>query len=231
MSAPVNGRIAPPTALPSRVVALIGIRSPQRPQLVHWALRHDLAPHLYEVGDSVIDALAERPAALIAVDTPRAGPARRWCEALRERQVVAPILVLSANPHVEESALEAGADDFVHRDSPALIPRLDALYRRAAGVYTQVIACGPLELDRRARAVRVGGAPVRLTRIEHDLLARLLQARGRPLTLHEIQHEIIRAHGSGSAARRHVSNLKKKLGAAGRLIRTEWGVGYRIDWP
>lgn len=152
----------------------------------------------------------------------------------------APVVVLSAREREEEkvAALDAGADDYVEKPFALaeLLARLRAVLRRtgaeAAPAAQTVLRAGPLELDIAARVARVsGGEPLKLTPREWDLLVALMRGgAGRIVT----QRQLLRAvwgpaHVEDTQYLRvYVGHLRQKLGAAGRLIQTEPGVGYRF---
>lgn len=87
-------------------------------------------------------------------------------------------------------------------------------------------------MDLARRVARVdGGEPLRLTPREWDLLAALARAgAGRVVTQRQLLTAVWGpAHAEDAQYLRvYVGHLRQKLGAAGRLIRTEPGVGYRF---
>lgn len=154
--------------------------------------------------------------------------------ALREWTSV-PILVLSAVGEEEPKirALEAGADDYVTKPfSPReLVARLRAALRRAQPRRDDpVLRADGLELDLAAHEVRVEGAAVHLTPIEFRLLRTLMANRGRLLTHRALLTEVWGpAYGDDlPTLRTHMANLRRKVGASARHVKTEPGVGYRF---
>ena len=156
---------------------------------------------------------------------------------LRARSGV-PIIVVSARGQEEAkvAALDAGADDYVEKPfaMAELLARARATLRRAAasslGQETPVLRIGALEIDTDRRAVRVGGAPVKLTPREWDLLLTLARARGRVVTHRQILTTVWGpAHAEdGQYLRVYVGHVRQKLGEAASLLRTEPGIGYRF---
>jgi two-component system phosphate regulon response regulator PhoB len=103
-----------------------------------------------------------------------------------------------------------------------------ALLRRAPD--EDVLAAGPVALDRRSHQVRVEGTAVELTPTEFRLLEAFLASPARTFTREEL---VARAFGADSEAMArtvdaHVMKLRRKLGAAGALVATVFGVGYRL---
>jgi two-component system, OmpR family, KDP operon response regulator KdpE len=149
-----------------------------------------------------------------------------------------PILVLSAVGDETEKirALNAGADDYVTKpfNPGELIARLNAVLRRArAGAADPVIAIDDLEIDVAAHQVRQAGEPAHLTKTEFELLRVLAVNRGRLMTHRALLLEV---WGPGyendkQVLRVHMANLRRKVDRAGheRLIRTDPGVGYRLE--
>src|SRR5919197_5620417 len=106
------------------------------------------------------------------------------CRTLRERRNVVPIIMLTALDSEADAVLglEAGADDYVTKPfGPAeLRSRIRAVLRRAGtrALGDEVLAVGPLVLDRSAREVKVDGRPVELTFSEFELLQAMMSRPG-----------------------------------------------------
>ena len=77
----------------------------------------------------------------------------------------------------------------------------------------------------------VDGAAVDLTRVEFDLIAALASRPGAAVSrAWLVEHVLDSARDGGERTLDvHVSRLRRKLGRAGALIATVWGVGYRLD--
>jgi DNA-binding response OmpR family regulator len=89
---------------------------------------------------------------------------------------------------------------------------------------------GPLRLDVSRHEVSVDGQSVELTRAEFRILQCLVEASGRVLTRDRLldlalgqDHFVV-----DRTIDVHVSSLRRKLGAAGELVETVRGVGYRL---
>jgi len=155
-----------------------------------------------------------------------------------------PVIIVSARGREDEkvAALDTGADDYVEKPFALaeLLARVRAALRRAAaGARPEEgegqVTVGPLELDLARRVARVeGGEPLHLTPREWDLLAALARAgAGRIVTQRQLLTAIWGpAHAEDAQYLRvYVGHLRQKLGPAGTLIRTEPGVGYRLEVP
>lgn len=146
-----------------------------------------------------------------------------------------PVLVLSARQDARDRvrALELGADDFVAKPfwPEELSARIAARLRRPVLRREGVLTLGPLELDLPARRAAVHGVEVALTRVEFDLLAALAGRPGTAVPRTYLAEHVLDPEGEGAERTLdvHVSRLRKKLGEAGQLIATVWGIGYRLD--
>jgi len=164
------------------------------------------------------------------------------CRTLREQRNVVPIIMLTALDTEADAVqgLEAGADDYVTKPFglAELRSRVRAVLRRSGQrpLGREVVAVGPVSLDRGRREVTVDGEPVRLTFSEFELLARLMSEPGRLLN----RQELLRAIWGDSAYRDpraidvHIRHLREKLEQRPdepKLILTVRGAGYRFLEP
>src|SRR3712207_6344794 len=140
--------------------------------------------------------------------------------------------------------LAVGADGYMSKPfSPReLVARVQVMLRRprvpsVAGatspVEDSVRRLAELEVDEDSREVRVDGSVVDLTRTEFDLLAALASRPGRVLQRETLLREVWQTDWEGSVrlVEAHMSNLRRKLQAAGLSspeIKTVRGVGYRL---
>jgi len=152
------------------------------------------------------------------------------------------ILMLTAKSEPTDivEGLEAGADDYMIKpfDNEVLWARVGALMRRSQRLSLETpskkaeedLVLGPIELSLKTYDVRVENQPIDLTPSEFKLLSTMISNRGRVMTrerlIEEVQGEGVSV--VGRTVDTHVFGLRKKLGAAGDLIETIRGVGYRI---
>ncbi len=147
-----------------------------------------------------------------------------------------PVIILTARNLSEDKVmgLDLGADDYVTKPfwNDELIARIRARLRRPTAVAgeAQSLTMGRVEADLAARRVLVDGAEKRLTPTEFNILEYLLKRRGRAVRREQLQAAFLKAEESPEQSlQTHVSRLRRKLGPDGKLIRTVWGIGYRID--
>lgn len=153
-----------------------------------------------------------------------------------------PIVVLSARDREEEkvAALDLGADDYVNK--PFGIAELMARIRTALrhGVVQDggvaVFTSGDLVVDTLAHRATLRGELLRLTPKEFDLLQILARHAGRVITHQQILKTVWGpAHVEDAQYLRvFVRRLRQKIEtdpAEPKVLRTEPGVGYRLESP
>lgn len=137
------------------------------------------------------------------------------------------------------TGLRMGADDHVVKPfNPAeVVARVKAVLRRTSGGgRAELLRHGPIEADLSAHLARVvdpeaGASPLNLTLSEFRILVQFLNAPMRVLTRSEILDACL---PDSDALERtvdsHVSNLRRKLEAAGAVgfVAVVRGVGYRL---
>jgi DNA-binding response OmpR family regulator len=160
------------------------------------------------------------------------------CRQLRARLPLTTIVILTARTEEVDIVvgLDAGADDYLTKPfrRAELLARVRAHVRRSGSAGAgPAIAVGPLALDLEAHRVEVQGSEVELRPKEFDLLALLAAEAGKVVTRERIMTEVWDEHwfGPTKTLDMHMSSLRRKLGAAGDLITTVRGVGYRLERP
>ncbi|MEJ7695311.1 MAG: response regulator transcription factor [Candidatus Limnocylindrales bacterium] len=156
---------------------------------------------------------------------------------LRARGSTVTILMLTARDTVGDrvKGLDAGADDYLVKPFAyeELSARLRALSRRGMAPGRRLVpklVAGPITLDETARRVTVDDRPVELSPREFSLLECLLRHPGQTLTRDQLLDQAwpFGVAVTLNAVDAYVHYLRNKLGAAGRLIETVRGVGYRL---
>jgi two-component system KDP operon response regulator KdpE len=213
---------------------------------IRRALRLVLRANGYEVaevpaGEAALDALATTPYDLMILDLVLPDvDGVEVCRRVREWSEM-PVLILSAHgeEEIKVRALDEGADDFVTKpfSAPELLARMRRALRRAAVGATPTqpaFTIGEVEVDLSRRRVLRSGDEVHLTPTEYELLRVLVQDGGRVITHGHLLRSVM---GRGyedavGALRVHIAGLRKKLESdpsRPRIIKTEPGVGYRVD--
>jgi two-component system, OmpR family, KDP operon response regulator KdpE len=159
------------------------------------------------------------------------------CHRIRQWSEV-PIIVLSADglETRKVAALDGGANDYMTK--PFGMRELEARIRTAirdrrldASSRGDRLVVGEIELDLVRHQASCDGKRVELTAREFDLLAYLARNAGNVCT-----HQMILGsvwgwayEGEPEYLRVYVYRLRRKLGAAGRLLHTSPGIGYSLS--
>jgi two-component system phosphate regulon response regulator PhoB len=139
-----------------------------------------------------------------------------------------PVIFLTAKAETADKVkgLESGADDYVAKpfDVRELMLRAQALLRRAKSAAAKPstrLAAGALLLDIERHE---------LTATEFKLLRLLLERKGRVQSREELLADVWNYSPDleTRTVDTHVRRLREKLGAAGEVIETVRGVGYRV---
>jgi len=208
-------------------------------ELVCVNLRHNgFTPVWVDDGDSAqreIDAMLPDLVLLDWMLPGRSGLelARRWRGDARTRGV--PILMLTARGDEPDkvAGLDAGADDYITKpfSTQELLARIRAVLRRRAPEKTDdAVRLGALLLDPATHRVSWEGEPLKLGPTEFKLLHYLMK---NPERVHSRAQLLDRVWGDHVFIEErtvdvHVKRLREALGAAGALVETVRGAGYRI---
>ena len=158
---------------------------------------------------------------------------------LRRREETKDVGVILLTARREEPdrirGLSLGADDYLTKPfSPhELALRVGALLRRLgapAVAQGSTITAGPVTIERSAHRVLVDDREIELTATEYKLLAILVERRGRVQSRPQLLEMVWEAQPDiqTRTVDMHVQRLRTKLGAAGELIETVRGFGYRF---
>ena len=148
-----------------------------------------------------------------------------------------PVLMLTARREEGDriKGLSLGADDYLTKPfSPQeLVLRVAAILRRVGATSpdsSQTLTIGPIVIDGAAHRVTNDGVEVDLTPTEYKLLTTLVERRGRVQARAHLLESVWAAAPDiqTRTVDMHVQRLRMKLGAAGELIETVRGFGYRI---
>ena len=213
---------------------------------IRRALRLVLRANGYQVtevagGEAALDALATADFDMMILDLML--PDLDGVEVCRRVRAWSqlPVVVLSA--HGEEDikvrALDEGADDYVTKpfSAPELLARMRSALRRARAETTPqepVVHIDDVDIDLLRRRILRAGQEVHLTPTEYELVRVLVQHSGRVITHGHLLRSVMgRGYEDATGTLRvHVASLRKKLEAdpsRPRIIKTEPGIGYRVD--
>ncbi len=159
-------------------------------------------------------------------------------QALRQRGVKTPVLVLTARDSLQDrvTGLDAGADDYLIKPFAfaELLARIRALVRRGRVAEAPRLSVGDLEMDLVTRKVTRNTQPVELTVREFELLEYLLRYHGqvvsRETLARDVWKETARTTPLDNVIDVHIARLRRKvdLEQAVKLIHTVRGVGFML---
>jgi two-component system response regulator VicR len=196
---------------------------------------------LVQDGFAALDLAATRQPDLIILDRMLPGlDGVEVCRRLRKSMTV-PVIMLTALGTEDDRilGLEAGADDYITKPfSPReLVLRVRSVLRRSLQEFSPEppVEVAGFDLNPSAHTVSHHGRPLSLTAREFDLLAFLLRRPNQAFS----REDLIRAvwgwdFGDLSTVTVHVRRLREKIEENPKhplLLKTVWGVGYRLDVP
>ncbi|HWB31921.1 MAG TPA: response regulator transcription factor [Acidobacteriaceae bacterium] len=158
---------------------------------------------------------------------------------IRRRRDLTPILILTARDERETvvELLDAGADDYLTKpfDLGELLARCKASIRRGKGVAHPEISVGRISLNTIEQTVRCSGQLVDLSPTEYRLLEYMIFRPRAIVSARELLEHLYDYNWQhhSNVIEAHISNLRKKLRAAGEetSITTLRGRGYRLESP
>lgn len=157
------------------------------------------------------------------------------CEDIRAYSKV-PIIMLTARADEKDElrGFELGVDEYISKPfSPKiLVARVEAILRRTnQATKTEVLSYGGIEVDKSAHQVLIDGTPVELSYKEFELLSYFIENKGIALSRERILNGVWNYDYFGDARTidTHVKKLRSKMGDKGDLIKTIWGMGYKLS--
>ncbi|GAC1385761.1 MAG: response regulator transcription factor [Herpetosiphon sp.] len=189
-------------------------------------------------GAEGLQALIGSPPHLVILDVNL--PDMDGFDVLREIRKTSKVCVLMLTGRTDArdvvTGLDTGADDYLVKPFrlDELTARARALLRRVPPAdHVMTVGAGEVTIDTKARIVLVRGQAADLTPTEYQLLMLLSQSAGEVL-----DHEILlrKVWGDDSVSdtaylKVYIWHLRRKLELDPhhpQIIRTEWGVGYRM---
>jgi two-component system alkaline phosphatase synthesis response regulator PhoP len=155
---------------------------------------------------------------------------------IRTRKIPVIMLTVQDTETDKVIGLEVGADDYLTKPfgNRELLARIKAVFRRLEMHKTEgdaVMKIGPLEIDLDMHEVKNKGKDVLLTPKEFELLVSLAKNKNKALRREALMSAVWGYDYPGTLGTIdvHIRHLRKKLGDAGRYIKTLIGVGYRLD--
>jgi len=161
------------------------------------------------------------------------------CRVLKGAEQTAgiPIIMLTAKGEEIDRVVgfEMGADDYVVKpfSNRELMLRVRAVLRRNGEKEQKgaTLSLGDLVIDTQRHLVSVSGAEVVLTSTEYKLLMNLAERAGRVQSREILLQNVwgYNYFGDTRTVDTHLTRLRTKLGAAGEMIKTVRGFGYKLE--
>ena len=188
-------------------------------------------------GEKAMDIFyAEKEIALVILDVMM--PKMDGWQVLREirESSQVPVIMLTARSDEKDElkGFDLGVDEYVTKPfSPrTLVARVEAILRRTSPQDgNDKIELSGIVLDKAAHQVTVDGRPVDLSFKEFELLTYFMENNGIALSREKILNHVWNYDYFGDARTidTHVKKLRSKLEPKGDLIKTIWGMGYKLE--
>lgn len=151
-----------------------------------------------------------------------------------------PVLILSAKSSLKDKVtlLQTGADDYITKpfEPEEVIARIQAALRRSSksAKTPAALSYKDLLLYPDSRKVLADGKELSLTVHEYELLYLFLQTPEKVYSRERLYELVWRGgyYGENNTVNVHVSNIRKKLKAAGlkeEYIQTVYGIGFKLQ--
>lgn len=157
------------------------------------------------------------------------------CREIRSYSKV-PIIMLTAksDERDELQGFQLGVDEYISKPfSPKiLVARIEAILRRTNPQDgDSILNCGGIEVNKAAHQVMIDGEPVELSYKEFELLTYFMENKGIALSREKILNNVWNYDYFGDARTidTHVKKLRSKMGEKGDMIKTIWGMGYKLE--
>ena len=157
------------------------------------------------------------------------------CQEIRAYSQV-PIIMLTAKSEERDElrGFQLGVDEYISKPfSPKiLVARIEAILRRTnQAENAEKLSCNGIEVDKAAHQVWIDGQPIDLSFKEFELLTYFMENKGIALSREKILNNVWNYDYFGDARTidTHVKKLRSKMGEKGDLIKTIWGMGYKLE--
>ena len=156
------------------------------------------------------------------------------CRKIRKEKISSFILMLTAKKQLSNiiEGLNCGADDYLTKpfEFLELLARLRALLRRTSKNKENVLYGSGIKLDLEKEQAYHDDKEIKLTKKEFMILEYLLRNKGQMISRNQLlEHAWDRnVDIFTNVMDTHIKNLRKKFGKSGKLIKTVYGLGYKI---
>ena len=167
----------------------------------------------------------------------------KLCQKIRERYTYPIIMLTAKNGETDKiTGLTLGADDYITKPFMPLelVARIKAQLRRykkydrasAGDMGDGMITRSNLVMNVKTHECFINERPLALTPTEFQILRILLEHNGGVVSSEELFHRIWKDEyytKSNNTITVHIRHLREKIGGNADIIKTVWGVGYKIE--
>ena len=188
-------------------------------------------------GNSAVDTFfKEKDIALVILDVMM--PLMDGWETCREIRSYSkvPIIMLTAKSDEKDELLgfQLGVDEYISKPfSPKiLVARVEAILRRTNQMEEETyLEIDGIVVNKTAHSVTIDGEEVELSFKEFELLVYFIENKGIALSREKILNSVWNYDYFGDARTidTHVKKLRSKLKGKGNIIKTIWGIGYKLE--
>lgn len=157
------------------------------------------------------------------------------CREIRNYSKV-PIIMLTAKSDEKDELMgfQLGVDEYISKPfSPKILAaRVEALFRRSGlNNSEETIEAGGISINKAAHQVFIDGKSIDLSYKEFELLSYFVENKGIALSREKILNSVWNYDYFGDARTidTHVKKLRSKMGEKGEMIKTIWGMGYKLE--
>ncbi|MBD5552356.1 MAG: response regulator transcription factor [Lachnospiraceae bacterium] len=218
-------------------ILVVDDESRMRKLVSDFLLKNNYQVLTAENGEEALDLFfADNNIALVILDVMM--PKMDGWQVCREIRAVSkvPIIMLTAKGDERDELLgfELGVDEYISKPfSPKiLVARVGAILRRTTQASAETkLEAGGITVDKSAHIVTIDGKEVDLSFKEFELLVYFMENCGIALSREKILNSVWNYDYFGDARTidTHVKKLRSKLGSKGELIKTIWGLGYKLE--
>ena len=218
-------------------ILVVDDESRMRKLVSDFLLKNNYQVLTAENGEEALDLFfVDNNIALVILDVMM--PKMDGWQVCREIRAVSkvPIIMLTAKGDERDElfGFELGVDEYISKPfSPKiLVARVGAILRRTTQASAETkLEAGGITVDKSAHIVTIDGKEVDLSFKEFELLVYFMENRGIALSREKILNSVWNYDYFGDARTidTHVKKLRSKLGSKGELIKTIWGLGYKLE--
>lgn len=218
-------------------ILVVDDESRMRKLVKDFLTRHDYTVIEAENGSEALDIFFEDNSIALVILDVMMPVMDGWdvCREIRQYSKV-PIIMLTAksDERDELKGFQLGVDEYISKPfSPKiLVARVEAILRRTkVASEKENLSAGGIDIDMLAHEVTIDGRRIDLSYKEFELLTYFVENKGIALSREKILNSVWNYDYFGDARTidTHVKKLRSKLGDKGDMIKTIWGMGYKLE--